>query len=302
MDDRAALLRAALRYCIYARQDVRDRAYSGRSFTARDVRDPLSDPAWRELRARQVILDAIQTALESLSAEAVPTLDGLRARLVVLGRSTPPAWGERVLIEREERAIAEERERFCAYAQQVTADDLQRVSTLPVPGERDLTSRERYHVWTRLHKRWGVARGAVWYPLQPLPLPPPPHVLAFEADWFAWEVPLATLRAILTSRRVRRVWEIMNSPFGHAKEVDVALFIPSDYETYWTSEKMDWMIYASHESSLTVCGDWLLNLVKEAWLAWAEHLYLRYEYQRPPYGESPADGERARSGNLLDLP
>ncbi|MGZ6322076.1 MAG: hypothetical protein ACXWQR_22565 [Ktedonobacterales bacterium] len=292
MDDRAALQRAALHYCISARQDVRDRAYSGRSFTALSVRDPHSDLAWRDLRARQAILFAIQAAIksESLSAAAVPTLDDLRARFVELGRSTPPAWSECVPIEQEERAIAEERERFCAYVEQVTTDELQRVSTVAVPTARDLTPRERDRIWTRLSKRWGVARDAVWYPLQPLPVPPPPHVLAFEADWFAWDVPLATLRGILKSRRVRRVWELMNSRLGDAKELDVALFVPSGSETYWTSQKMDWMIYASHESSLTICGDWLLNLVKQAWPAWAEHLYRGYEYQRPPYGESPADG------------
>jgi hypothetical protein len=290
MDDRAALLRAALRYCVYAQQDVRDRAYSGRSFTARWVSDAQNDPAWRELEARLVILDAIQTAIESLSAEALPTLDSLRARLIELGCTTLPTWSERVLIEHEERAIAEERERFCAYVQGLTADELQRVSSVAVPRERDLTARERDRIWTRLRKRWGVARNAVWYPLQPLPLPPPPHILAFEADWFAWDVPLATLRAILTSRRVRRVWELMNSRLGEAKEVDLALFMPSGYETFWTSEKMDWLIYASHESSLTICGDWLLNLVKQAWPAWAEHLW-GDDYQRPPNGESSVDGQ-----------
>jgi hypothetical protein len=288
MDDRAALLRAALRYCVYARQAVRDRNYSGRSFTALWVSDPLSDPAWRKLRARQAILFEIQTAIASLSAEAVPTLDGLRARLVELGRTTPLDWGDQVLLESEERAIAEERERFSAYVARLTVDDLHSVSTLAVPTERDLTPRERDRIWTRLRKHWGVARDELWYPLQPDLASPPPNVLAVEADWFAWDVPLATLRGMLKSRRVRRVWELMNSRLGDPKEVDLALFIPSGYETYWTSEKMDWMLYASHESSLTICGDWLLNLIKQTWSAWAEHLYRGYEYQRPPYGESPA--------------
>jgi hypothetical protein len=61
-----------------------------------------------------------------------------------------------------------------------------------------------------------------------------------------WDVPLATLRGILKSRRVRRVWEVTESGFPDAKELDVALFIPDGTETFWTSEKMDWMIYASH--------------------------------------------------------
>ena len=121
MDDRTALLRAAVRYCISASQDVRDRTYSGRMFTAVYARDPQSDPGWRELGARQAILFAIQTAVESLPDEASPTPDNLHARLLELGCTTPPAWGEREPIEQEERAIAEERERFCTYVQRLTA-------------------------------------------------------------------------------------------------------------------------------------------------------------------------------------
>lgn len=44
-------------------------------------------------------------------------------------------------------------------------------------------------------------------------------------------------------------------------------------EQYWTSEKMDWLLYHSHENSLTVGGEWLLNGVKKAWPEWERYLY-----------------------------
>jgi hypothetical protein len=279
MDDRAALLRAAFDYCVYAKEDVRARIYSG--FYARA---PRGDPAWLELDARAGFLFNIQSDIALLSAEAWPTLDDLRSQLVEICRANSSARNASL-----EQAITEERERFTTYLERLTADDLHRVSA--VPPERDLTPRESDRIWTRLGKHWGVERGKVWYPLVwPAPPSPPPNVLSFEAAWFAWNVPLVTLRSILKSCRVRRVWEVTESGFPDAKELDLAVFIPAGTETFWSSEKMDWMIYSSHESSVTVCGDWLLNLVKQAWPAWAEHLYHDYMYQRPPFGERPADG------------
>jgi hypothetical protein len=285
MDDRAALVRAALRYCIYASQDVRDRIYSGRSFTDVYARDPYNDPGWRALSARLASLIDMQAAVESLHDEASLTPDSLRARLVELGCTTPHVWRVGVPTEQEERAIAEERERFCSYIQQLTADDLQRDSMVYVPSERELTQRERNRIWARLRRRWGVERNSTWYPLIPYPTPPPPHILAFQADWFAWDVPLSALRGVLKSRRVRRVWQLRNTRPDDAKELDVALIIPEGYETFWTSDKMDWLIYSSHESSLTIGGEWLLNAVKQAWPAWSEHLYEAWEHIRPPFGE-----------------
>ncbi len=53
-------------------------------------------------------------------------------------------------------------------------------------------------------------------------------------------------------------------------------------EGYWTSEGMDWLLYASHEGSITVAGDWLLEAVKSIWPAWRKHLYTGWDRQPPP--------------------
>jgi hypothetical protein len=34
---------------------------------------------------------------------------------------------------------------------------------------------------------------------------------------------------------------------------------------YSTSAQADWVVYASHESSITVCGDWLIRVLREEW-------------------------------------
>jgi hypothetical protein len=99
------------------------------------LRDPLSDLAWRELRVREIILTAIHDRIASLSsiAEARLTLDDVRADLVTIGRNTPLDQDRWIAVLEEERAIAEERERFCVYVERTPADELQRASAEGVP-------------------------------------------------------------------------------------------------------------------------------------------------------------------------
>jgi hypothetical protein len=47
---------------------------------------------------------------------------------------------------------------------------------------------------------------------------------------------------------------------------------------------MHWLIYASHERSITLAGTWLIAAVQEIWPRWDEHLYTGWEYERPPPG------------------
>ena len=43
-------------------------------------------------------------------------------------------------------------------------------------------------------------------------------------------------------------------------------------EGYWSSGDLDWIIYASHESSVAV-GGWLLGAVKQRWPDWRAHVW-----------------------------
>ncbi len=74
---------------------------------------------------------------------------------------------------------------------------------------------------------------------------------------------------------------------GHEYEVGIESLETGSWpgppvEAYWTSGRMDWLIYISHESSVTVAGDWLIGAVKEAWPDWERHLYTDWDYERPP--------------------
>jgi hypothetical protein len=47
---------------------------------------------------------------------------------------------------------------------------------------------------------------------------------------------------------------------------------------YWSSRELDWLIYLSHEESLTFAGRWLVEAIKEALPNWRERLYTAYGY------------------------
>jgi hypothetical protein len=85
----------------------------------------------------------------------------------------------------------------------------------------------------------------------------PPGILAFHTDYFDRKEEI--LRSLLRERGINRIWELRE--FGDDEyELDLALFLPqyNFAEGYWTSLHSDWLVYASHEASITLAGDWLV--------------------------------------------
>lgn len=289
MDERAALHTAARRYCLerapgldphHEEQWYRDRHWTQDGELVR---------VWSETRgtgAQLDVLGAILFRVEQIAPEDFSSTDALRTFLIELSHHAfhpldgpgnaflfPPV----AAFEQEQIA---ERALFQRYLEGLSVDDLQAIA--PLPARRVLGQRKQEKIWQRLKRRWGLTPWLHWYPLQGGPLPP--HVVAFQEDWFARYVLPDVLRQILRQRRIRRVWELREAGMFPQYEMDLALLIPwgDGGEHCWTSEKMDWLLYTSHESSVTLGGDWFLNLVKQAWPQWEEHLYTGYMYQRPP--------------------
>ena len=96
--------------------------------------------------------------------------------------------------------------------------------------------------------------------------------MAFKTKAFGDAVANERLRAILAARGIERVWELRE--YGPEYEESLALFEPSynGAEGYWSSGDLDWIFYASHESSVTV-GGWLLSELKSMWPSWQAHVW-----------------------------
>jgi hypothetical protein len=135
---------------------------------------------------------------------------------------------------------------------------------------RELRGRERDDLWNRIGSAWGVT-GECWYPLTDIAKR---DVLALQAPHFQRElVDSGKLRNLLAAHAVQRVFELREG--GSAYELELADLEPryTGDEGYWCSEAMDWIMYASHESSITVGGRWLIKAVEGAWPEWERHVW-----------------------------
>jgi len=125
-----------------------------------------------------------------------------------------------------------------------------------------------------------VREGRYWHPLLGEELPP--QVFAVQQAWFDYAVPPPTLQRILGQRDITRVWELRE--YGPEYEIDLDEMEPeyTGAEGYWTSGDMDWLVYVSHESSVTLAGGWLIDAVKTVWPEWERRLYTGWDYEPPP--------------------
>ncbi len=95
-----------------------------------------------------------------------------------------------------------------------------------------------------------------------------------DVDAFRAAMPSRLLQLALQEHGVERFWELRE--YGPCHECDVHLFEPlyTGAEGYWSSVGLDWIVYASHESSITI-GGWLADRVKKGWPQWKSHTWGR---------------------------
>src|SRR5207253_8911353 len=119
--------------------------------------------------------------------------------------------------------------------------------------------------WDKYGPIWGIVETYYWVTLGECE---GKDVEAFQAPYFDEEIGPEKLRAMLQSHGVERVWELRE--YVPEYELELSAFEPyyNLAEGYWCSEQMDWILYASHESSITIGGEWLLREVKDIWPGW----------------------------------
>jgi hypothetical protein len=124
----------------------------------------------------------------------------------------------------------------------------------------------------RLRKIWSIGDG-YWFPLKEGPAPS--DVLTFHTDYFESINGQALLREALEQRGISRVFLLHE--FGDPEyEIELSIYAPSyrdGGEQYSTSEETDCMVYASHESSITVCGQWHAEFFRKLHPECAERTY-----------------------------
>ena len=220
---------------------------------------------------------AIQAAVEMFTPADLGPLHEARELLAAAGATADNLFIREPNGEIERRAIGEERELFRDYVQSLTEEDLAQVE--PLPFRRTLTGEESASLWRELEERWGVQGG--WYPLDPprtrrrrTPLPSTPPRSTGRSSKGACAM-CSRVSASGASGSYGRTGTTRRSSWGILEPV------LTGGEGFWLDGSFDWLIYASHEASVTVAGSRLLPALQQAWPAWDRHLY------DPSYG--PAD-------------
>jgi hypothetical protein len=215
---------------------------------------------------RYNVLNAIRVELERIDSGELLDFGAAKARVLRAGGAADDDFTRNPIGEVDQRAIADERAAFCEFIRGLSPSDVSAVQ--PLPFRRVLAAKQAEAVWARLRERWQIA-ASYWYPLADCTLP---GVAAFDAAAFNEGAPADRVQGILQRRGVERVWELREC--GPEYEQEVSLFNPlyNGAEGYWSSGALDWVVYASHESSVTV-GGWLLGEVQTLWLGWQAHLW-----------------------------
>lgn len=163
-----------------------------------------------------------------------------------------------------------------SYIRGLRDEDLRHIA--PLPYRRVLTERQSARWRAALAERWDAhPREHYWYPLHSDSLPP--DVLPLQHRNFLLEVAPAEFRSLFFRRGITRVFQFVeNQIVQRDYELDMEWVVPGGAERFWTSRELDWVVYTSHESSITFAGDWLIEGIKEIWPNWQQRIYTDWYY------------------------
>jgi len=215
---------------------------------------------------RYNVLKAIRIDLERLTPDKLGDFESAKALLILAGLTAGDDFTRPTADQVEYPVSIEEREAFCRYISGLSLSDLRAVEALPF--RRVLTADESKNLRSLMYHRWQIVDG-YWYPLAECGLS---DIVAFKEYAFSGTATQPLLQSILAGRGIARVWELRE--YGPEYEQDISLFEPhyNGAEGYWSSGNLDWIVYTSHESSVTV-GGWLLGEIKAIWSSWQDHIW-----------------------------
>ncbi len=269
MDVRTALHTAARRYCEDRYSDWAH-TYNELETTENVQIENKFKPGWDYSEEaygvfpRYRIDKAIRIEVERLLPESTNSLEELRSQLI---SACDIAEGRlRIELKNEiaRKALREESEDYKTYVRILSEGDL--LSIAPLPFRRVLADKESKELWNQLKMTWDIGEG-YWFPLRDGPTPP--NTLAFHVDYFKAINGFALIHDALSRRGISRVFELHEfGPDEPDYEIELSIFEPAyrwGGEQYCTAVGADWVVYASHESSITIGGDWLLQKLKQKW-------------------------------------
>lgn len=281
MNNTEAIHTAARRYCeeraldwVHAYDELR--ASERRERERRGVPEPVAytySPQALRTFPRYHVLHAILFEVERFVPGDFASLDEARSLIAAAGETAESVFTRPPHGEIEQETFGEERAAFTTFVLGLSERDLELVE--PLPFRRRLQACESAQIRSELKLRWGVDR--YWYPLdRALDADPPAETMAFRSEAVLAIEVQERLRTILASCGVSRVFELReHDADGPDSEIDLALLetLYTGAEGFWTDGSFEWVLYASHEGSVTIAGSEVLRAFQAAFPASGEWLY-----------------------------
>jgi hypothetical protein len=265
MDFVFALHTAARRFC--ADQHYRwSVEYSRLMESGEDRAGAGYTPAAYRLFPRYRLDDDIQMWVEKISVKNLASLEECRVVMLDAGRQA-----HNLLVSEFDKhpdaliALSEEWDTFDKYISALGTPHLELIE--PLPYRRVLTEPESKQLRQTLAARWSV--NGYWYPLSQLDSGM--NVIAFHAELWRQRRGTEILLRALEERGIDKCYALLEGPSDY--ELDRALVDPTyrGDEAFITSD-FEWLIYSSHESSITVAG-WLADVFRSLWPEWTRITY-----------------------------
>jgi hypothetical protein len=274
----AALHNAARHYCLEQIAHWQD-AYATLSDAGEDqVTKPGGDWTYTDeaygIFPRYNVLEAILSDVERFTPTDFDSIEDARTWLAMAGETAQSVFTVNPNHPTKERAMAEERDAFVRFVEHSDQDDWRR--SPPLPYRRVLQTGEADALYEAFSKRWGQWHGGAATDQRH-----EDQCLTLHTHWIdVLPGHEQAIRSMLSARGITRLFEIREDGDNYELDLQAASFYYDGAEGYWFAPDLNWMIYASHESSITFGGDWLIQAVSTSTTDIERYVYRGWEH--PP--------------------
>jgi len=217
---------------------------------------------------RQYRIESILLEIEKVQPEELKNLDQSKLLIRAAIQDAKDVQRSIPFDKHEIKAMNQERNNIIDYVCGLQESELKTIDRFFY--RRVLTKQESDNIRGSLEKIWGAGRSRYWYPLDDSP---PDDVVAFLSWRFQKEVNLKKIADFLSKQSDDRYLELREDHIDY--EIDFSDFYPyyEGIEKYSCSKEMNWVIYSSHEESVTIAGKGLISLIKSIWPNWMNQIW-----------------------------
>lgn len=251
MTEPEALVIAARRYCI-ENHDFWVKEYMEKR-TGSDFPYSYSENDYN-LFPRYNALNAILQGIELYDGSEFENIDNCKETLKSIGQSSQSPFTTGRQNKIENKAIQEERYKFTHFINNIKTIDLNNIEALPY--RRRLKESERNELRQKLQIFWDF-NGSYWVPL--VDIRPDITTIFFLKENLERE-DIHAIKNLVEQNSTGRFFEITEDQLDY--ETEASELTLDCYETIYCDRNLEWVVYGSHEGTVSFGGKWLVAFIE----------------------------------------